>query len=106
MKKIAALISLLSLLFVAGLLCTEEYGIASPQDDWKQEYATVCAKTQNAMDLSVDELNNYIDRCNMLQSRIHELNGPQGSETKVYSKRLKMCRDLYEFALQLKDIKE
>jgi len=74
------------------------------QQDWKQEYATVCAKTQNAMNLSSEELRNYVDRCDKLQERIKELNGSKGaSEKKVYTKRLKMCRDLYKYVLDYKN---
>ena len=50
------------------------------------------------MDLSAAELKDNIDRCDNLQERINELNGSEGAtERKVYTKRLKMCRDLYEF---------
>ena len=79
-------------------------GSAYAQQEWKKEYAAVCAKTQNAMTLSAAELENYIDRCDKLQDRIAELAGMEGeTEAKVYEKRLKMCRDLYEFTLEYKD---
>src|SRR5210317_589186 len=94
------LITFINLLF----LCFSH--ISSPnstyaQQDWKQEYATVCAKTQNAMNLSSEELRDYVDRCDKLQERIIELNG--SSEKKVYTKRLKMCRDLYKYVLDYKN---
>jgi hypothetical protein len=80
---------------------------AYAQQDWKQEYADVCAKTQNAVTLSSEELKNYIDRCDKLQERFDEPEGSLGaSERKVYTKRLKMCRDIYDFALKYKDNKE
>jgi hypothetical protein len=79
-------------------------GISYAQQEWKQEYAAVCAKTQNAMTLTAAELKNYIDRCDKLQDRIAELAGMEGeTERKVYEKRLKVCRDLYKFTLQYKD---
>ena len=71
--------------------------------DWKREYADVCGKTQNAMVVSVKELENFIDRCDKLQDRIHELDGSSGAERKVYSKRLKMCRELFTFILEFKN---
>lgn len=80
-------------------------GTVYARDDWKQEFALVCGQTQNAMELSPDELQNFIDRCNKLESRLHELNGPQGSEKKVYAKRLRMCKDLYAYTLDFKDKK-
>ena len=88
------------------------FHISSPngsyaQQDWKQEYATVCAKTQEAMNLSSEELRDYVDRCDKLQECINELNGSKGaSEKKVYTKRLKMCSDLYKYVLDYKNKEE
>jgi hypothetical protein len=109
MKNIAfyALISLVFLGLSLGSSFVGTPGNAYAQKDWKQEYADVCAKTQNAMLLSTNELKEYIARCDTLQGRINELDGLEGgTERKVYGKRLKMCRDLYEFTLNFKDKKE
>ena len=77
------------------------------QDDWKQEYAAVCSRTQNAMSLTPDELKDYIERCDKLLGQINELEGPQAAtEKKVYTRKVKMCRDLYEFAFKQKEGKE
>ena len=63
-------------------------------------FAEVCAGTQNAMLLSVEELQALVKRCAALEERLDELNGQEGkTERKVYTKRLKMCRDLYQFTL-------
>ena len=99
----------LSLLFLGitlgGTICLPLDVFA--QQDWKQEYADVCAKTQNAMGLTVEELQGYIERCDKLQEQIDKLNGSEGkTERKVYEKRLKMCRDLYNFALEYKGHQE
>ena len=100
-------ISLVLLGFSYGGFIVGTPGNAYAQEDWKQEYADVCAKTQNAMLLSVDELKEHIERCDSLQERISELDGMDGGTArKVYAKRLKMCRDLYEFTLNYKDKKE
>ncbi|MDX1775339.1 MAG: hypothetical protein R3297_02035, partial [Desulfobulbales bacterium] len=62
------------------------------------------AETHNAMTLSPAALKDFIARCDALQEKIDGLEGTQGAtERKVYTKRLKMCRDLYDFALQYKD---
>ena len=109
MKKIILLtfISLLFLCFSNGSNIVGSLTSAHAQLDWKQEYADVCSHTQNAMTLSSAELKDHIDRCDKLQDRINELNGSQGgTERKVYTKRLKMCRDLYVFTLEYKDNKE
>ena len=80
---------------------------ACAQDDWKQEYSAICAKTQTAMALSIKDLQTLVDRCEKLQSRIDNLTGPKAeTEKKVFTKRLKMCRDLYDFALNYKKEKE
>ena len=83
---------------------TGNLGIAHAQQEWKEEFAAVCSKTQNAMTLSVAELEDLIDRCDKLGERLNELDGLQGGTAKkVYTKRLKMCRELYEFTLEYKN---
>jgi len=80
---------------------------AQEQADWKQEFAEICAQTQNAMELSVAELKDRIERCDKLQELIDKLEGPRAeTEKKVFTKRLKMCRELYGFALEYKEHKE
>jgi len=110
MKNITLYI-FLSLLFFAlspgDLITGGSLSNAYAQQDWKQEYSAVCAKTQNAMTLSIAELKEYIARCDALLDRIDKPDGLQtATEKKVYTKRLKMCRDLYDFTLEHKEIKE
>jgi hypothetical protein len=109
MKKIVLyfFISFLFLCFSHGSNIVGNQSNAHAREDWKQEYETVCAKSQNAMTLSSTELKNYIVRCDKLQDRISEPDGLSGAtERKVYTKRLKMCRDLYDFALEYKEKNE
>jgi hypothetical protein len=102
-----AFVGLVFLCFFHGSPIVDTLGSAYAGEDWKQEYAAVCAKTQNAMLLSTDELKEYIERCDTLEARIDQEGGLQGAtERKVYAKRLKMCRDLYEFTLEYKNKKE
>lgn len=68
-------------------------------EDWKEEFNDICAKTQDAMALTEDELRTLIDRCDRLETVIM---GLDESTKKVYLKRLKMCRDMYIFALDEK----
>lgn len=91
--------TLMSILFLLSISFVDVYA----QKDWKEEYSAVCGETQDAMSLSVEELRSYIDRCDKLQERIQELGEPHDTERKVYSKRLKMCRELYQFVLQYKE---
>jgi hypothetical protein len=95
----------------AGLLvlcfCIGNFTNIYAQDDWKEEYAAVCSRTQNAMSLTLDELKEYIKRCDKLLLIINELDGPQAAtEKKIYTRKVKMCRDLYEFALEHREEKE
>jgi len=77
-------------------------GAACAQDDWKKEFDDVCSKTQDAMAFNTDELKALVDRCDKLKPQVEALDGAQG---KVYSKRLKMCRDLFSFTLETKEKK-
>ena len=97
-------VTFLMLLFIQGNSMVGTLDSAYAQQEWKQEFADVCAETQNAMTLSVSELKSHIERCDKLFERLDELNGMEGgSAKKVYAKRLKMCRDLYEFTLEHKE---
>ena len=106
MKKIIlfTFIGLLFFCFTNVITPNGTMGIAYAQQDWKEEFSSVCSKTQNAMTLSVVELKDLIDRCAKLEERLGELDGMQGgTERKVYTKRLKMCSNLYKFALDYKE---
>jgi hypothetical protein len=83
-------ISFVFLCFFHGNSIVGTLSNAYAQQDWKQEYSTVCAKTQNAVTLSAEELKDYIERCDVLHD----------------AKRLKMCRDIYEFTLEYKNMKK
>ena len=101
-KVLLAVVSLFLLGYTAETFFFVPSFIAHAQQkrDWKQEFAEVCAGTQNAMLLSVEELQALVKRCAALEERLDELNGQEGkTERKVYTKRLKMCRDLYQFTL-------
>ena len=101
-----ALLSLLFLYIFFGNCIVGNFTGVYAQDDWKQEYSSVCAKTQNAMNLTPEELKSYIDRCDKMLALINELEGEKAAtEKKVYTKRVKMCRELYQFALEYKEHK-
>jgi hypothetical protein len=73
--------------------------VAAPQD-WKKEFEDVCAKTQDAMPLSLDELRSLVARCDRLKPRIE---GLDESQRKVYGRRLQVCRDLYQFVVETRE---
>ncbi len=70
------------------------------QDDWKKEFETVCAKTQDPGVLSDGELKDLVERCDRLRPLIEQLDETQ---KKVYLKRLKMCRNLFSFMLETRE---
>jgi len=69
------------------------------QDSWKAEFDDICSKTDIAMTFTKEELNVLIDRCDKLKTIIETLDE---SQKKVYLKRLKMCRDMFKFAIESK----
>jgi len=64
--------------------------------DWKAEFEDVCAKTQEAMTLSTEDLRSLVSRCDALKPAIEAL---EESQRKVYVRRLQTCRNLYQFVL-------
>ncbi len=99
---LAAAISLVLLFPPAGEILKIAARAAYAQDVWKTEFEAICARTQEAAGMTPDELKNLIDRCDKLIPQIEKLDETQ---KKVYTKRLKMCRDLYAFVLETKEKK-
>lgn len=75
---------------------------AAEEEAWRAEFDEVCAKTQDAMALSVAELESLISRCDKLKPRIDALDEPR---RKVFGKRLTGCRELYQYVLDYKTAK-
>jgi hypothetical protein len=73
---------------------------AAESQDWKKEFEDVCAKTQDAMALSAEELRGLVARCDRLKPRVERLDE---SQRKVYGRRLQVCRDLYQFVLDSRE---
>lgn len=69
---------------------------ARATEAWQDEFAEVCSKTQDAMSLSDAELRLLVERCDKLAAAIEKQDEPV---RKVYSRRLKACRELYQFVL-------
>jgi hypothetical protein len=71
-------------------------------ESWKVDFEKVCGQTDNAADLSIDELKNTLEKCDALKSRIEAL---EPTPRKIYLKRLQMCRNLFQFMLESKQKK-
>ncbi len=88
---------LLAISLTAALLCP---GIARPEDAWLKEFEAVCSQTDDAMDMTKEQLTQLVERCDRLRPVIEK----QDEITKkVYLKRLENCRSLYKFVLESKD---
>jgi hypothetical protein len=87
--------------FVAGFPAFHS-GFAFAQDDWMKEFADICSKTQDAMTFTDDQLRDLVARSDRLKVQLERL---EGTQRKVYLKRLQMCRDLFAFVLETKEKK-
>jgi hypothetical protein len=66
----------------------------------KRQVDEACAKTQDAMSLTSDELRQLVTRCERLAPVVNKLPDPH---RKVLALRLKRCRDLYQFVLDTRE---
>src|SRR5512139_3370060 len=73
---------------------------AAPRDDWRKEFDDVCSRTQDAVALSSGELRSLVARCDELKPVI---DGLDESRRKVFSKRLRDCRAVYQFVLDSRE---
>ncbi len=73
---------------------------ARAAEGWRAEFEAICAKTQDAMMLSSDELKDLVARCDKLVPEIEKLDE---SQRKVFTRRLSACRNLYAFVLETRE---
>jgi hypothetical protein len=73
---------------------------AAARSDWKKEFEDVCSRTQDAMALSSEELRSLVARCDKLKPVV---DGLEESQRKVFSKRLRDCRAVYQFVLDSRE---
>jgi len=71
--------------------------IAHAEETWQKEFEAVCSLTNDAMELTKDEVKNLVDRCDKLKPIIQKLDETQ---RKVYLKRLESCRAFLMFVLE------
>jgi len=91
-----------ALLLVTGPLQAglPSVGAAQAADGWRSEFDAICAKTQDAMALSSDELRSLVARSDKLLPELERL---EPSQRKVFVKRLQACRSLYQFMLDTRE---
>lgn len=74
-------------------------GVAG-SEEWKDEFDSICSRTDIATSLTVEELKTLIERCDRLKVTIEGL--PDETQRKIYLKRLQMCRELFVYVLKTK----
>lgn len=99
MNKTSITVLLTCSLLTSAIFADRWTGTAVAQQNWKTSFEELCSQTTNAMTLTPGELQGLIDRCDRLKP---DIANQDESTAKVYLKRLKMCRDLYQFVLEQK----
>ncbi len=90
-------------LVLAGIVMMLAGGAFADDESWRAEFNEVCDKTSEATTLSSQELKSLIDRCDRIQK---SLAGENESVVKVYTKRVRMCRDLFRYVLDTREAQE
>jgi len=98
-RDISILIVVIGLVSMFGVQSVFYPQSAYAEDSWKTEFEDICAKTNDAMSLTKEELKTLIERCDKLKPLIETLDE---APKKVYLKRLKMCKELFIFVLDSK----
>ena len=93
----AARAALLAALLALPLLAAPP---AAAADGWRAEFEAICAKTQDAMALTSEELKSLVARSDALLPALEKLDAPQ---RKVFTTRLNACRNLYQFVLDSRE---
>ena len=104
-RRVGPRLALLALVAAPAVLATRpaaapSSGAASAADGWRAEFEAICAKTQDAMVLSDDELRRLVQRADALMPSLERL--PE-TERKVFTKRLVACRNLYSYVLESRE---
>jgi hypothetical protein len=90
---------LLPIVVLLLFACALEPQHAWPEVPFKNEFDNICSRTMDAATLSVQELETLITLCDKLQPVIEKAGEP---ENKIYLKRLRMCKDLFVYVLEVK----
>ena len=72
--------------------------LGSPWSDLKAEFDRICAQVQVAPSLTEAEIRSLIEGCRALREALLQAENPQA---KVFLKRLQMCEDFFEYALEV-----
>lgn len=73
---------------------------ACAEEPWKQELMEICAKADEALSFSKEELKMLLQRGEKLKPAVEAL---EDTPRKIYLKRLQKCMNLYTFVLESKE---
>lgn len=72
---------------------------APAAETWKDTFEDVCSKVDASQTMSIKELEALIERADKLAPEIQKSDDPA---KKIYLKRLKNCRSIFEFSIDAK----
>lgn len=103
MKNIATVPARIAFAFTAvALACLFTLVTASAvqsAENWKDSFEDICSKVDASSNMSIPELQTLIERADKLAPEIQKSEDPG---KKVYLRRLKNCRSMFEFAIDSK----
>jgi len=73
---------------------------ASRPTPWKHEFERICGHTPDAAKLTTPQLRQLLEDSEGLLERLEKL---EGTESKVYSRRLTMCGNLFRYLLEVRE---
>ena len=90
--------------WLSPLPCQPGWNIATAAaaENWQKGFEAVCAKTDDPMSLSPEELKDFLARLDKLLPAVEKLDD---STRRIYLKRIQSCRNLYAFVLEGKEPK-
>ncbi len=87
----------ISPLMLAGMLAAAPLSPVFAAEAWQAAFEDICSKVDASGSLSTKELSALIERADKLVPEIQASNDPA---KKVYLRRLKNCRSMYEFMIE------
>ncbi len=93
-KKYTSIILIICNIFI----CSSS--IAFAVEEWIAEFDYLCGKTDESLNLKIEELQQLVDRCDKLKTLIENSEHPQ---KKIYLKRLENCRKLFIYMISVRE---
>ena len=101
LKRLLLIILIVFTIFGGGGVFTPGQ-LSAAEETWKTTFDRTCGQTDNAADMTIEELKKAVASCDALKPQIEAL---EATPRKVYLKRLQMCRNLFVYLLEAKEKK-